>query len=280
MKILLGTKPPSDSWVSTELPKDVLKALLDSLLSSSVLVEDDNFIATMREISERHRNSLTLVLESISRIPRVEKVRESDIDFIFSTPENITSFPSNPAYLSARDRHTSIASPGESRDAFYERTFGHLLRNSKKFVVYDPYGLENLVKPYSGISWLVRERLSRLPIQLELHALTSVYDAATLEEESVNQVASMLRGAKNVHSDFSVSLILYDKTRKGNHDRFARIVFDRNSVSCELSKGAEIFREAALSEAYKIHTLTLSEFEAKANSWPSKGIVFKKVLAP
>lgn len=278
MKILLGTMPPSDSWVSAELPKDVLKTLWDSLLSSSVLVEDENFIATMREISHRYPSLSTLIVESIRTIPRSERVRELDIDCVFSSPETITSIASNPAYLSARDRHTSIASPKETRDSFYERTFGHLLRSSKRFVVYDPYGLENLVKPYSGISWLVRERLSRLPLQLELHALTSVYDAATLEAVSVNQVESLLRGTKNVHSDFSVSLILYEKIRKGSHDRFARIVFDRNSVSCELSKGAEIFRDATLSEAYKIHALTLNEFEAKAGSWPKDGVVFRKVL--
>lgn len=279
MKVLLRTNPPCDSWVSNGLPKDVLTLLLNSFLANTVLVEDEHFKNTIREVHSRYPQFLSLVLDCIGKTPRVINIRESDIDCVLSSPEDITSIAQSPRFIESLGRHTSIGAPGEARAAFYERSFGHLIRNSKKFVIYDPYAIENLAVHYSGATWLINEELSKLPIHVEIHSLVPKnYVSGESLEACLAYAESTIKKSRNIHPNFSVSVVLYEKTKKGNHDRFARIAFDFNSVSCELSKGAEIFKESTLAEAYKVHTLTMKEFETKAKSWPSDSIIFNENL--
>lgn len=279
MKVLLRTNPPCESWVSNGLSKDVLMILLNSFLSNTVLVEDEHFKNTIREIHSRYPQFFNLVLDSIGNTPRVIKIRESDIDCVLSSPEDITSIGQTPRFIESLGRHTSIGTPGESRDAFYERSFGHLIRNSKKFVIYDPYAIDNLAVHYSGISWLLKEQLSKLPIHLELHSLVPKnYVSGESLESCLADAESTIKKSTNIHPNFSASVVLYEKTKKGNHDRFARIAFDFNSVSCELSKGAEIFKEPTLAEGYKVHSLTKKEFQTKAETWPIDSIVINEEL--
>lgn len=247
--------------------------MLNSFLDNTVLVGDEHFNSTIREIHTKYPEYWNLVLECIKKTPRVDKIRESDVDLVLSSPDDITSIGQSPRFIESLGRHTSIGSLGESREAFYERSFGHLVRNSKKFVIYDPYAIDNLAVHYSGITWLLNEQLSKLPIDVEIHSLlpkNHVFGGSL--DYCLEDAVSTIQKSKNIHPGFSVSVVLYEKSKKGNHDRFARIAFDFNSVSCELSKGAEIFKEATLAEAYKVHSLTKTEFETKAESWPIESI--------
>jgi hypothetical protein len=289
MRALVSTSSTGESWLPKDISPQRLNNALKGFLNHSVIWVDPGFGERIRSLIQHNPgHASTVFVDFLRSTPQIESLVLNNIDFTLDEKCTIEDAPSDPRFLSALDTHTRITEVGETRDAAFDRIFGHLLPHAKALELRDQYALENYLNAEreTGIQWLVDQRLSRLPIEVNIH--TKPPRATGSSERPIGNKSSFefassfiqrLNRIENANSAFRVNIFVYSRSRD-THDRIARIAFSKNSSSVELTKGAELFRDDRIREPFKVHPLTHDEYISKAGSWPKSSSSLETITWP
>lgn len=149
-------------------------------------------------------------------------------------------FDSEP-WQESLELHEAKARPGESRDDFFGRAFGHLLSaEPEELKIYDSYFMGAMLKEREVIPWLFRH------LQGRKTSAVKILTANQSDERGIGSPKEVaLRFAeKTAHaiaeSGFTGNATLYVHNEL-IHDRFLEFKFSQGSIAFNLGKGIDSF---------------------------------------
>lgn len=183
-------------------------------------------------------------------------------------------------WQSALEHHSGATLPGETRDAYFGRSFGNLVSLSPKEVrVLDRYFLSKTIKKEEVVGWLVSQLASRGASSLTIW--TGVVQDQQLvgaRTELARQFAlEILKIVSDAEFVGSVNLFIFDSQL---HDRYLYFGFSESGVAFSLGAGIDVFRSHNLSEmsvANPISSTMLKNILSSSRLRPSSEHQFKEV---
>jgi hypothetical protein len=274
MRALVQTLGPGSEWAEINTKKSRFYNAAELLFSRTLLATGPDFLDQIREFTSIHQHLADVLFEALKNVPSFSSPRPIEPDFLIGPHLSFEEATSEPRFLAALQRHSGLAELGETRDTYFERSVGFAAPFAKSLDFFDPYAASNILNEYkdTGMKWLLREKFSKLPGQLTVY--TQMPDSrredqsiSALSEEAVaGRLSNHLASLSRQHPNYKVTIRVFRRARD-RHDRFMRLAFEKNSISLESSKGAEIFANPRMGEAFVLHPLTGLEFHAKKSSW-------------
>lgn len=288
MRVLLVPNSNPKNWVGSLDDNAALEEIVENRLQACVLFQDDNFASLWQSLQELPLDKREILRSKLSKSV-LTRSSTSLSEVIFTNNETITSLRQNPLYDERLKFHSRQSALNEPREAFFDRTLGHLVSVARELHIYDRYAFQNLGYFYhdnrSGTDWVTWERLAKLPIKLTINTeLPKIKRAETkvnysermehLKSKVLTRLANQI--TRSAIPEFSLEINVFELPEAplndfdedlGKHDRFGRITFHRNSVSFDMTKGLEIFKGSSMPENFKIHPLDSSEIDERIETW-------------
>lgn len=274
MRALVQTRGPGSEWAELNTKKSRFYNAAEVLFSRTLLATGPDFLEQIRDFTSKHQHLADVLFEALKNVPSFNPSKLIEPDFLIGPHLSFEEATSEPRFLAALQRHSGLAEIGETRDTYFERSVGFAAPFAKSLDFFDPYAASNILneRKETGMKWLLREKFSKLPGQLTIYtqipdkpredAGVSHLSEVEIESRLTNHLAFLTRQ----HPNFNVNIRVFRRSRD-RHDRFMRLAFEKNSISLEASKGAEIFAHPRMGEAFVLHQLTGLEFQAKKASW-------------
>ena len=144
-------------------------------------------------------------------------------------------------WQSALEHHSGATIPGETRDAYFGRSFGNLVsENPNEVRVLDRYFLSKTIKKEEVVGWLVSQLASRAAGSLTVW--TGVVQDQQLIGTRTELARQFAREILKVVSDAeflgSVNLFVFDSHL---HDRYFYFRFSESGVAFYLGAGIDFF---------------------------------------
>lgn len=182
-------------------------------------------------------------------------------------------------WQSALEHHSGATIPGETRDAYFGRSFGNLVsENPNEVRVLDRYFLSKTIKKEEVVGWLVSQLASRAAGSLTVW--TGVVQDQQLIGTRTELARQFAREILKVVSDAeflgSVNLFVFDSHL---HDRYFYFRFSESGVAFSLGAGIDVFRSHTLSEmsvANPISSTDLKNILSSSRLRPSSEYQFKE----
>jgi len=289
MRTVVSTSGSGESWLQEAMSIPRVQNALSAFLGKSVLWIDSGFSERIKSfVATQPGDVATIFVDYLRLTPQAYNRKPREIDFTLDDSHSFETASHDPKFIAALDLHTRMAEIGELRDAVFDRTFGHLLSCAKGFELRDQYAFENFLDPggRTGLQWLIEKALVRTPLSVTIHTVlpessksSKPWIAGKSNREMFSDFEARLAKITRPNADFTLTVMIYAKSQ-ATHDRFARVVFDFHSVSVELSRGAEVFRNEYVSEPFLCHPLKTEDFLMKSNSWPNPRTVLHTIYFP
>lgn len=149
-------------------------------------------------------------------------------------------FDSEP-WQESLDLHEAKARPGESRDDYFGRAFGHLLSaEPESLKIYDGYFMGAALKEREVIPWLFGHLQARKTSAVKILTANQADERGSGSPKEVAlRFASKLAQAI-AEADFAGNVTLYVHNEL-IHDRFLEFKFSQGSIAFNLGKGIDSF---------------------------------------